>query len=1488
MVILLSFIIIIFSEISGYAQNIIPNGDFELGTLTGWTVRGYRHPSGTSTGDAYIATPGLDIHTNYNLNRVYMGTYSGQIANDSAWGYEGNTHYATSIEQTITVPTILPSETIELSFWYAVVAEDPDHILVNKPYFEITIYDLTIQGTISTKYYYTDQIYWYIGSPNNDVWVYRPWDYFTCDLTGIQNHNVKFLFKVADCKQSGHACYGYIDSAKTIQSPPKINIITPQDNAVICGTVSIYGTATDTKSISTIFLYCGVSPIATITCTGTYTSFIFPWDTQIYPNGTYALRARVYDNDGNTGDDIHVVTIMNPPQINIITPADETTVSNIVTVTTTAFSASGLKQIEVYIGTQTLGTQACVGTTSYTFLWIWDTSPYPDGTYTITAVAYDISGIRGEDIHTIYVMNFPQVNLITPANGATILGTIIISGSATDNSMLGWIEVYLGSTLVYGTSCINKFATFSLNCDISQYPDGTCTITAIAYDAVGNRGVDIHIVSIMNPPQINIITPANGAILSGTIIISGSATDNSMLGQIELYLGTVPVYGTSCTDKFATFSLSCDISQYPDGTCTITAIVYDAVRNRGVDIHIVSIMNPPQINIITPANGAILSGTIIILGTATDNSRLSWIELYVGTVSVYGTSCAGKFATFSLSCDTFRYLNGTYTITAVAYDLYGNKVSDTKQVYVTSGTPYSFVFGSISTQTAGAPFCIEITVLDIWGKIVDNYPGPAELNDISQSITPQNTGTFNEGRWIGTVTIFKAGMTEIVCIDTIIAGTSNIFCVKPDATVCFKFNMIGTQTAGLPFIINITAYDFWDNVTSEYSDAAVINDTTGSIIPKHTTRFIDGIWSGTVTITKTGTTAITCKHGTITGTSNIFLICPAPMEYLVVIPPQVRLKVIDSVDLVVYVYDSYKNPIPKFSCNWSMNPLIGTFTSTNSQSTTFIAGTWATYGEIIVTSGKISTMIEVWILPECLHHIIIIPKMATVTVTGNKDFVATGYDEYENTIHEMSYSWEIYGDIGSLSTLEGSKTTFFAGTVTGNGWIWCGTFNPSLNKIGTIASITVLPDSLFCIIISPPSKVMKILGTASFFAKGYDSLWNEVSLEGDCWRLTDNSIGSLTTVSATNTTFEASTTIGSSSLICEKDRIRGEAGIVVYSDVVVRLVFDLIPEQRIYPTEENTASFKISITAKDNYGNTVEGYSGTASLSSSWGVLNPTRTGEFTNSRWESTATLTAQRATVTVQLVAQSVISENNIIKGDIEFPLLYAYDENVKIEEGAVKIEIAPFGEKEDYYLEITKCSETFDNELPPYMKAIEGSYYKIEAYNINDHRMEEVGTNTTNIIIKYTDVDFNGIVDNTQIKAETLKLYTLNEKEELRGILESSCNPFATEVEGVVCHLGKFILIGAIIPEIGESKVFVWPNPCNRANGDTRIVFEGLPMNTDIRIYDISGKLIRDTAGASGRWEWDLLDNCGRNVASDVYIYIIVSEKQKIGKGKVAVIK
>lgn len=111
------------------------------------------------------------------------------------------------------------------------------------------------------------------------------------------------------------------------------------------------------------------------------------------------------------------------------------------------------------------------------------------------------------------------------------------------------------------------------------------------------------------------------------------------------------------------------------------------------------------------------------------------------------------------------------------------------------------------------------------------------------------------------------------------------------------------------------------------------------------------------------------------------------------------------------------------------------------------------------------------------------------------------------------------------------------------------------------------------------------------------------------------------------------------------------------------------------------------------------------------------------------------------------------------------------------------------------------------------------------------------------------------------------------------------------------GDFVLgpgvVGAVTPSAANlDGAHAFPVPYMPTRGHTAITFTGLPTRATVRIFTLSGELVKELVkneSASDRLAWSPVENeRGQQIASGVYIFSIVSGDGQVKNGKLMVIK
>src|SRR5689334_17229976 len=79
----------------------------------------------------------------------------------------------------------------------------------------------------------------------------------------------------------------------------------------------------------------------------------------------------------------------------------------------------------------------------------------------------------------------PTVAISSPAAGTTVVGTVTVTATATDDRGVTRVEFYDGATLLGADTS----SPYSFNWNTRTGPNGDRTLTAKAYDVGGNIGI---------------------------------------------------------------------------------------------------------------------------------------------------------------------------------------------------------------------------------------------------------------------------------------------------------------------------------------------------------------------------------------------------------------------------------------------------------------------------------------------------------------------------------------------------------------------------------------------------------------------------------------------------------------------------------------------------------------------------------------------------------------------------------------------------------------------------------------------------------------------------------------------------------------------------------------------------------------------------------------------------------------------------------------
>ncbi|HJU37964.1 MAG TPA: Ig-like domain-containing protein, partial [Tahibacter sp.] len=187
-------------------------------------------------------------------------------------------------------------------------------------------------------------------------------------------------------------------------SRPQASIVTPLGGSVVSGVVSVEATAYDDAGVARVDLYVD----NVLRGSATAPPYRFDLATAPLGNGWRTFQLRVTDTSGKINHSnftsFRVADGAAPqlppppandqlaPTVQLFTPKKNWVLSGVANVTADALDDFGVSKVEFYAGTRLIGVD-----TSMPYALAWNTAGTPNGTYTVSAKAYDYSGNTASD-----------------------------------------------------------------------------------------------------------------------------------------------------------------------------------------------------------------------------------------------------------------------------------------------------------------------------------------------------------------------------------------------------------------------------------------------------------------------------------------------------------------------------------------------------------------------------------------------------------------------------------------------------------------------------------------------------------------------------------------------------------------------------------------------------------------------------------------------------------------------------------------------------------------------------------------------------------------------------------------------------------------------------------------------------------------------------------------------------------------------------------
>lgn len=458
---------------------------------------------------------------------------------------------------------------------------------------------------------------------------------------------------------------------------------------------------------------------------------VFPHNWQagndVFPPGTYTLRAKAWDKTSHMSQAEISVTIDPPPDtaipelIRITQPIGGQFNSDVQVVAEAHDNGSGIDRVEFFVASSTMANQSLglEGNDNadnwYSSVWHAGSSQYPIGRYALSAKAYDRSGNSAWS-NVVYVDKSPPpdttppelIRITSPQGGATpqnrvsLNGAVQIVAQAHDQGKgIDRVYFYAGNQLIGSEGNDNIDDWYSAVWYSDNYPRGDYTISAKALDRAGNERWSNAVYALLpqqtvrdtTPPELQIIEPGSGTHYSGwgwfkaKVRDSQSGIDHVELAAIRQSTGQLsyltPQAPEDAGDGWVIYphNWHSGSDEFPPDNYTLRAKVWDRANNLsqasvGVTVEPAGgpSMEPdtvvPTLAITSPSNFAFLfrGKSMTLSANAADNRAMKKVEFYLGKTLL----CADTIAPYSCSWKVVAPSSGFYSLKAKAYDTSDN------------------------------------------------------------------------------------------------------------------------------------------------------------------------------------------------------------------------------------------------------------------------------------------------------------------------------------------------------------------------------------------------------------------------------------------------------------------------------------------------------------------------------------------------------------------------------------------------------------------------------------------------------------------------------------------------------------------------------------------------------------------------------------------------------------------------------------------------
>ena len=302
---------------------------------------------------------------------------------------------------------------------------------------------------------------------------------------------------------------------------------------------------------------------------------------------------------------------------------------------------------------------------------------------------------QNQEILSLYPTNGvagPAPSIVTPSNNSAVNGTVNVTSSvAAGPAGIAGVQYAVDGSNVGGQV---TGAPYSLGIGTQALAGGIHQLQAVAVDTIGDFAFAVSNFFVDEapgspPPGISFIAPVSGGMISGEVSVTASVSGSVPVATLQFTLDDMNVGPLLTLPPFETDLNTLSI---PDGPHTLGITATDQANQTAQSSEPVTIENVPlAIAMVAPAAGSVVAQSVAVTASLTGNVPVIGVQFEVDGTGIGDFITAAPYAANWI---TYAFANGVHTLSATAFDIYGNSAVASIPVTVQNVAGASFLSGS--------------------------------------------------------------------------------------------------------------------------------------------------------------------------------------------------------------------------------------------------------------------------------------------------------------------------------------------------------------------------------------------------------------------------------------------------------------------------------------------------------------------------------------------------------------------------------------------------------------------------------------------------------------------------------------------------------------------------------------------------------------------------------------------------------------------------